>query len=61
MALQDAYNTHTHASYSHKYKPQKAGQPWREPADVDAPVRLAQIAQLAAYISLTVMRLMHLV
>lgn len=52
--LQDVYNTHTHANYSHRYKPQQVGQPWRVPADRDSPIRLAQIAQLAQFIKLTV-------
>lgn len=49
----DVVNTHTCANYGHQYE-QRPGQPWRTPNDGDAPIRLAQLLQLAQFLSTSV-------
>ena len=45
--LIQVFNTHTCANYAHTYAPAAEGAPWRAATDMDAPIRVAQVMQLA--------------
>lgn len=44
------FNTHTCANYAHSYGPAADGVPWVVATDLDAPIRVAQVLQLARFV-----------
>ena len=44
------FNTHTCANYAHSYAAAQEGAQWVEATDLDAPVRVAQVLQLARFV-----------
>ena len=50
IAPLQVFNTHTCANYAHTYAPAVEGVPWVAATDLDAPIRVAQVLQLARFV-----------